>query len=257
MFTQALGVGGSSPTGFTGAWRYLSDQQGLNTGAAARHSDADLLAVFNASYRSLRQLVTGYGYRQFCTRGTTTALPTTAVETNETYATITVATGVSQIAQFDVRYTNGEWDSLPEIQLGQLRDYPTRTSGTPRAWLWLDAGSVSTSSFTQGKIGVTPVPNGGSYALWTVSEFTDLTATTDLYLYHTEDWRQWHMFDAMAKICGARDKDTERKMAYILRQLNPEVPGTPAYNILKHAPTTAGSKTWTRSNNYRGIGPWR
>lgn len=256
MFTQALGVGGSSPSGWIGQWRFLADQQGLNS-SAGRHPDADLIPLANANYRSLRQYVTSLGYRQFCTRGTTTALPTTAVETNETYATITLAQGVSQIAHFDVRYSNGEWDTLPEITLGQLRDYATRTRGTPRAWLWLDAGSVSGSTFTAGKIGVTPVPNGGSYALWTMSEFTDLSSSSDVFLYHTEDWRRWHMYSTMADIVGARDKDTSSKLAFALRQLDPKVPGTPAYNIVKQAPTAAGPKTWTRSNSYRGIGLWR
>lgn len=250
MFTQALGT---STTGFEGAFRFLADQQGLGT-AAGRHPSPDLLPIFNASYRSLRQFVTGKGYRQFCTRGTTTALPTSAIETNETYASITLAQGVTQIAQFDVLLPGCEWDTLPEIQLSQLRDYATRTRGFPQAWLWLDAGSVSGSTFTAGKIGVTPVPLSGSYALWTMSEFTELSATTDVFLYHTEDWRQWHMYDAMAKICGARDKDSARKLDFILRQLNPEIEGTPAYNIVDQAPTAAGPKTWTRSRSYRG--PW-
>lgn len=249
MFTQALG---DTTTGFEGQFRFLADQQGLGT-AVGRHPSAGLLPVFNATYRSLREFVTAKGYRQFCTRGTTTALPTSAVETNETYASITLAQGVTQIAQFDVQGTDLEWRSLPEIQLLQLRDYATRQRGTPRAWLWLDAGSVSGSTFTAGKIGVTPVPDGGNYALWTMTEFTDLTATTDVFLYHTEDWRRYHMYSAMAEVCGTRDKDTARKLEWILRQLNPDIEGTPAWNIVAHAPTAAGPKTWTRARHYRGV----
>ena len=258
MFTQALGQGATPgpASGWIGQFRFLADQQGLSS-AVGRHPDADMLPVINANYRSLRQFVTGEGYRQFCTRGTTTALPTSAVETNETYATITLVAGVSQIAQVDIFY-QGEWleDSLPEISLGQLRDYATRNRGCPRAWLWLDAGSVSGSTLTAGKIGITPVPDGGSYALWTMSEFTDLSAATDVYLYHTEDWRRWHMFSVMRDICGVRDKDSARKLATIERMLDPEIPGTPAYNIVKQKPTAAGPKTWTRSRYYRGNGAW-
>lgn len=254
MFTQALGVG-SPASGWLGQFRYLADTQGLTT-SAGRHPDADLIVLANSSYRSLREHVIALGYRQFCTRGTTTALPTTAVETGETYATITLAQGVSQIAQFDVRPTNGEWISLPEIQITQLRDYSTRQRTTPRAWLWLDAGSVALAAFTAGKLGVLPVPNGGSYALWTVNEFTDLASATDVYLYHTEDWKLWHMYHTMAKICGARDKDTARKLDFILSQLNEDTPSSPAKGIYQHAPVTAGPRTWTRSRNYRGIGPW-
>lgn len=253
MFTQALGT---TTTGFEGQFRFLADQQGLGT-AVGRHPSADMLPIFNANHRSLRQFVTGLGYRQFTTRGTTTALPTSAVETNETYATITLAEGVSQIVQVDAFY-RGEWleGGLQEITLGQLRDYPTRTRGCPRAWLWLDSGSVSGATLTAGKIGVTPVPDSGSYALWTMSEFTDLSATTDVYLYHTEDWRRWHMLSCMRDICGVRDKDSARKLETIERMLNPDIEGTPAWNIRVHAPTAAGPKTWTRSRNYRGIGPW-
>lgn len=253
MFTQALGT---TTTGFEGQFRFLADQQGLGT-SVGRHPSADLLPVFNANYRSLRQFVTGLGYRQFSTRGSTTALPTSAVETNETYATITLAAGVSQIVAVDVQDVNLEWRPLTEIQLGQLRDYASRRPAPPRAWLWLDAGSVSGSTLTQGKIGVTPVPNGGNYALWTMNEFTDLSAITDVYLYHTEDWRRWHMFSCMRDVCGIRDKDSAKKLAAIERMLDPNVPGTPAYNIVIHAPTAAGPKTWTRSRDYRGVGPWR
>ena len=252
MFTQALGT---TTTGFEGQFRFLADQQGLGT-SVGRHPSADLLPVFNANYRSLRQFVTGLGYRQFCTRGSTTALPTSAVETNETYATIALAQGVSQIAQVDVQYLTLEWDSIPEIQLLQLRDYACRTPAPPRAWLWLDAGSVSGSTFTQGKIGVVPVPNGGNYALWTMLEFTDLSATTDVYLYHTEDWRRWHMFSCMRDICGVRDKDSAKKLVTIERMLDPNIPGTPGHNWANSIAMATGPKTWTRSRNYRGIGPW-
>lgn len=252
MFTQALGQGGSSPSGWLGQFRFLADQQGLNSNVG-RHPDADLIPIANSTYRSMREFVTGKGYRQFCARGTTTALPTSAVETNETYATITLAQGVTSIVQVDVQDTDLEWRSLTEIQLTQLRDYASRRPEPPRAWLWLDSGSVSGSTFTAGKIGVTPIPNGGNYALWTQSEFTDLANTTDVYLYHTEDWRTYHRYLALAEVCGTRDKDAARKLDLILRQLNPEIEGTAAYNIVDQAPTRSGPRTWTRSRDYRGI----
>lgn len=252
MFTQALGT---TTTGFEGEFRFLSDTQGLGT-AVGRHPSADLLLMFNASYQSLRELVTGYGYTQFCTRGTTTALPTTAFETGETYATISIATVLEQVKMIDVKDTSGEWRLLPEVPLLQLRDYASRTAGPPRAWTWLDSGTVSGSTYTAGKIAVSPVPNGGSYVLWTLNRVTLPATGTDHYLYHVESWRQWHLFDSMAKVVGARDKDTARKLEYCLRQLDPKVEGTPAYLIKKHAPTAAGPRTWTRAANYRG-GGWR
>lgn len=254
MFTQALGT---KTTGFEGQWRFLADQQGLGL----RHPSADLLPVFNASYRSLIDLVTSYGYTQFMTRGSTPALPTTPFEAQGNYATIDVGTSgtpgtpsvIKQIKKFDIRYTSGDWDTLPECTLLQLNDYANdSTPGTPRAWCWLNAGSVSTNTFVKGLIAVTPVPSGGSYALWTLNEFTDLTATTDVYLYHCEDWRQWHIYHAMSQVIGVRDKNLSKVLDKILLKLDPKNEGSIGYNIKEQAPTASGSRTWSRSRDYRG-----
>lgn len=261
MFTQALGT---TTTGFEGEFRFEADIQGLGT-SVGRHPSANLLPIFNSSYRRLVELVTGYGYTQFCTRGATTALPTSAVETGETYATIDVGVAGSpgtvpttrQVKMFDIKDTNGRWrpGGLPEITLLQLRDFATPTRGAPRAWCWITAPSISSgTTLVAGKIAVTPVPVGGSYALWTMNELTMPSTTSDVYLYHTEDWRMWHMYDAMSRVCGARDKDTAKKLDFILSRLNPDVEGSPAFNIKNQVPTAAGAKTMTRSSDYRGIG---
>jgi hypothetical protein len=262
VFTQALGTG---TTGFEGEFRYLADVQGLAT-SVGRHPSASLLPIFNSSYRRLRELVSGYGYTQFCVRGATTALPTTAVETGETYAIINVGTAgapgtvppTAQIKMLDVRDTTGRWRTLPEVTLLQLRDFASTSRGQPQAWCWLNAPSISSgTTLVAGQIAITPTPNGGSYALWAMNELTMPTATTDVYIYHTEDWRMWHMYDAMAQVCGARDKDTAKKLDFIMSRLDPDVDGSPAFNIRNQAPTAAGAKTMTRSSNYRGIiGAW-
>lgn len=258
MFTRALGT---TTTGFEGQFRFLADVEGLGT-AAGRHPSASLLPVFNASYRALREFVTGLGYTQFVTRGTTTSLPTTPVEAGESYSVITMAQGLEQIKRLDVKISGSDWYELPEVTLLQLRDLtPSRFFGSPsrpQGWCWLNAGSVSGVTYTAGQIAVAPVPSGGQYALWTMTEFTDLVNPTDVWLYHTEDWAQWHIFDAMSKICGARDKDTARKLDYIVNnRLNVNVPGSPAYNIATQRPTASGPRTWTRGSNYRGVGGWR
>jgi hypothetical protein len=262
VFTQAVGTG---TTGFEGEFRFEADIQGLAT-AVGRHPSANLLPIFNSSYRRLVELVTGYGYTQFCTRGTTTALPTTAVETGETYATIDVGTAgapgtvptTRQVKMIDVKDLSGRWRTLPEVTLLQLRDFASTTRGQPEGWCWVTAPSISSgTTLVAGKIAFTPVPAGGSYALWTMNDLTPPSATTDVYLYHTEDWRMWQMYDAMARVCGARDKDTAKKLQFILSRLDPSVEGSPAFNIKNQAPTAAGSKTMTRASNYRGIsGAW-
>lgn len=269
MFTRALGT---PTTGFEGQFRFLADIEGLGT-AAGRHPSASLLPVFNASYRALREFVTGLGYTQFVTRGATTNLPTTPVEAGESYAIINVGTAgtpgtvptLEQIKRIDVRVSGSDWYELPEVTLLQLRDLttPFRFANSlgargPRGWCWLNAGSISSgTTFVAGQIAVAPVPTGGQYALWSMTEQPDLVSTTDVWLYHTEDWAQWHMWDAMSKICGARDKDTAKKLDYIVNnRLNVNVPGSPAYNIASQRPTAAGPRTWTRSSAYRGPG-WR
>lgn len=264
MFTQALGT---TTTGFEGQFRFEADIQGLGT-AAGRHPSADLLPIFNSSYRRLVELVTNYGYTQFCQRSATTSLPTSAVETGETYATIDVGVAGSpgtvptlrQIKMVDVKMTGGRWRTLPEIPLLQLRDFAQNNQGDPRAWCWVTAPKISSgTTLVAGKIAITPTPSGGSYALWTMDELTMPSSTSDVYLYHTEDWRMWHMYDAMSRIVGARDKDTSNKLAFVLSRLDPEVEGSPAGNIRKQAPTAAGGRTWTRANDYRGagLGRWR
>ncbi len=260
MFTRILGT---TTTGFEGQFRFLSDAQGLGT-SVGRHPSADLLPVFNASYRALRDYVSSLGYTQFITRGTTTALPTTAVETGEQYAIIDVGTSGTpgtipttiQVKKIDVKIGASDWFELPEVTLLQLRDVSRDgavTSGRPRAWCWLNSGNITgTTAFVKGQIAITPVPNSGSYCIWSMTEQPDLVNTTDVFLYHTEDWAQWHMYHAMLQICGVRDKDTAAKAAAISRMLDPNVPGTPAWNIQHHAPTASGPRTWVRASNYRG-----
>lgn len=259
MFSQVVGT---TTTGFEGDFRFEADIQGLGT-AVGRHPSANLLAVFNSSYRRLRELVTGYGYTQFCQRGTTTSLPTSAVEAGETYAIIDIGTSgaasgisnISQIKMLDVKDTSGRWRTLPEVTLLQLRDFASTSRGAPQAWCWLNGASFSAiASQAKGSLAITPVPNGGSYALWTLPEAIVPTSTTDFYIYQTEDWRMWHMYDAMSRVCGARDKDTAKKIDFIMSRLNPDVVGSPAYNIRNQSPTASGSKTMTRASNYRGVG---
>jgi hypothetical protein len=257
MFTRALG---DTTSGFESQFRFLADQQGLGT-SVGRHPSASLLPVFNASYRELREYVTGLGYTQFMQRGATTPLPTTPVEAGETYAIIDVGTSgtpgtpstILQVKKVDVKIGGNDWQELPEVTLLQLRDLPAR--GAPQGWCWLNSGSITSgTAFVKGQIAIAPVPSAGSYCLWSMTEQPDLTATTDVFLYHSESWAQWHMFHAMQKICGIRDKNNAAQLNAIAAQLNPSVPGTPAWNIQHQAPTASGPRTWTRSSAYRGAG---
>lgn len=258
MFSLALGT---PTTFFEGEFRFLADAEGLGT-SVDRNPSVDLLPIFNDSHRSLREYVTGLGYTQFITRALTGSLPTSPTVAGDTYGTISLGVAgtpgtlpdFSQIKMVRVLDTSGRWRTLPECTLLQLGDYASdATRGDPEAWCLLNLGSVSSSpvTYTAGELAITPVPRGGSYAIWTMKDEALPVATTDVYYYNTVDWKKWHMYHAMAQICGTRDKDTARKLQSILRQLDPEEPGTPAYNIHRAAPTASGSRTWTRSSNYR------
>lgn len=261
MITMPLGVGTvGAQSGFIGQLRYMADQQGLST-SGGRHPDADLIPLINDSYRSLRDLVMSYGYTLFLVRGTTTALPTTAVETNERYAVITTSVTLNQIKAIHTRVSPDDWRELPEVPFLQLRDVARRrfrgvadAARRPLAWCWLSAGSVSGSTFTGGQIAIAPVPTSGDYSIWSMPEWTNITSSTDIFLFQNEDWRQWMLYDAMLKVVGVRDKNNAAKFDFIMSRLDPNVHGSPAYNIRAHAPTAAGPKTWTRSSNYNGVG---
>jgi hypothetical protein len=255
VLTQALGT---TTSGFEGDFRFLADAQGLGT-SAGRHPSANLYPVFNASYRSLRDLVLSYGYTQFLVRGATTALPITPVETNERYAVIAVPEAVNQVKMLDIRIAPDDWRFLPEVTILQLRELTARrwrgVADTPRrplGWCLLTSGTVSGATYTAGSIAIAPVPTSGSYALWTMPEWADITTTTHVFLFANEDWRQWMLYDAMSKIVGARDKNNAAKLDFIMSRLNPNVEGSPAYNIKAHAPTAAGPRTWIRGADYHG-----
>jgi hypothetical protein len=73
-------------------------------------------------------------------------------------------------------------------------------------------------------------------------------------LFHSEDWIQYLFAHAALKVCVFRDKDARSRRQDLLNQLNPDVPGSPAWNIRNQAPVAAGPRTWRRSPNYRGEG---
>lgn len=252
MFSLALG---DTSSGFEAEWRFLADRQGLGTDAG-RYPSADLLPLFNDSYQRLINLVSGLGYTQHLERGTTTALPTSAVEAGEQYAVVDSVVGYDQLVAVDVLIGGGDWRRLEEVPFGQLRNWTSQDwvggQTHPEAWCWLNAGTVSEDTFTAGQIAIAPVPASGSYCLWYMPTKTRLDETDDVFLYHTADWKKWHMYDVLSEIAGVKDKNSEKRLQRIDMQLNPNVFGSPAYNIVKHAPTRAGPRTWTRSRNYRG-----
>lgn len=248
MFAQTL-------ASFETEWRYRADLQGLGT-SVGRHPSANLLPVFNGAYRDLIEQALEYGYTQFLSRGTTTNLPTTPVEAGESYAVIATDATIRQIKKIDVRPSGGNWITLEEITALQLRDYGASSTPArvPRGWCWLDSGVTATTMV--GHVAVTPVPQGGQYALWTMPEFTPLVLTTDSYVYHAECWRKWHIYKAMLEVCVVRDKNSQNVWNAIAKQLDPANEGSPAHQLKNMAPTASGAMTWTRSPDYNNTRGW-
>lgn len=246
MFTQALG---DTSTGFEAEWRYRADLQGLGT-SVGRHPSANLLPIFNGAYREMLEQALQWGYTQLLTRGTTTTPVWAPVEVGEGYAVIATTASMQQIKQVDFRYSSGgDWRSLEEVSITQLRDLALNsTTAPPRGWCLLETG-ISGADLT-GQIAIAPVPPSGSYVLWTMPEFTALTGAAGLFAYHAECWRKWHIYKAMQEVCVVRDKDTQRIRDAIDRMLDPAVEQSPAHQMRAMAPTAAGPKTWTRSPNY-------
>jgi hypothetical protein len=257
MITRALGT---ATTGLEGQFRYQFDLQSAGT-SGTRNPTVDVVSALNGSYRSLRELVTTWGYTLFLLRGSTTALPTAATVSGEDYAQITVPLATQVVKSVDVQVSGQPWRKLEEVPFGQLRSFgPLRgVADRPRlplAWCWLTAATVSGATATAGHIAVFPIPSQGNYCLWTLPEWTDITGATDIFLFHSEEWIQYLFAHAALKVCVFRDKDARQRRQALLDQLNPDNEGSPAWNIKNQAPVAAGPRTWRRSPNYRGGGLW-
>lgn len=257
MITRALGT---LTTGLEGQFRYQFDIQGLGT-SGGRNPTADVVSALNGSYRSLREFVTNCGYTLFLTRGSTTVLPTSATVTGEDYAQIAVPQATLVVKGVDVQFGSEPWYRLQEVPFGQMRDftqYQQRANNPrrPMAWSQLTAGTVAGSAFTAGQIAVFPIPSSGNYALWTLPEWTDITSATDVFLFQSEEWIQWMFAHAALKVNVFRDKDAQRKRDALYAQLDPNIVGSPAYNVRTLAPVAAGPRTWTRDRNYRSGRFW-
>lgn len=264
MITRQIGT---ATTGLEGEFRYQMDLQGLSS-SAGRNPTTNIQTVLNSSYRSLREFVTTCGYTLFLTRSATASLPTAATVSGEDYAQISVPFATQVVKAVNVKFGSEPWYPLQEVPFGQLRDAtqwgPSTTPRRPRAWTWIQGPQLDDppqSILTQGFIAVAPIPTSGSYCLWTLPEHSNIGANaggdhdnTDLFLFHSEEWIQWLFAHTALKVCVFRDKDAKRKEDALRTQLNPDVKGSPAWHIVNQAPTQAGPKTWTRSNNYRSGG---
>jgi hypothetical protein len=234
-------------------------------GSIPRHPTAELNGFLNASHRALRSWVTNQlGYKLYKARGATTALPTTPPVAGETYAEIPWPTTAVDVLGVDVLDLQGQgWRPLEPIDFESRRDFdwwrsPLVLPGAPYAFSVLTEGAVSGAVQSAGTIALMPLPGAGSYALWTLPHWVDITNDTHLFLCGDEDWFQWMTHWGVERIGGRDNADSLARLQYAQEQLQPIGPNgkpnmaTCAGRIMASAPkkVKAGPVSWTRSENY-------
>lgn len=248
----------------------LCQAAGIDTdavgGSIPRHPLLELNGFLNASHRALRSWVTNQlGYKLYKTRSATAALPTTPTVTGETYAEIPWPTGAVDVLGIDVLdFQGADWRPLEEIEWESRRQYANgypflaRPAAAPYGFCVLSEGSVATTVLTAGTIALFPLPAGGSYAIWTLNHWADITTDTHLFLAGDEDWFQWMTHWGVQRV-GMRDNaDGLARLQLASEQLQPLGPNgkpnmaTCAGRIMASAPrkVKAGGTTWMRSESY-------
>ncbi len=239
----------------------LAKQAGIDTddlGATIpRHPTSWVNAVLNDSYRSYRVFITNNHYQLFKVATTATALPTTPPVVGETYAEIPWPTAAVDVLGVDVLVSNDlGWRKLESVEWEERRAFdptPLWADGTcsPYAFSTVSEGSVSGSTFTAGTIALFPLPAGGTYKVWYLPEWTDISTDSHLFLFESEDGVQWVLWEATRRI-AARDNDSQNRLAEAARQLNPLDPSSVAGRLKAAAPkhVKAGPKTLRRALDY-------
>lgn len=220
------------------------------------HPLADLNIDCDDGYRDLRQLAADSKWGTFLTTTGALALPTVP-PTGENYVRIPVPTDCNTAKRLEIlRSTN--WDPVPETGFLNLRDFNyigfTRQNG-PLGWCMLDQGvqattALNTGAAATGTIALFPVPTfSGSYQLWYLPEFSNLTADSGaggFYTYANDDQLQYHVAATGVKLLIS-DNDSQGMLAGLTAELQRY-----EERIKSSSPTKAGPRTWTRSRNYNG-----
>lgn len=183
--------------------RFVGDLQGLTD----RHPDADLTLRINASIRALRALITANGLPYFLT-STSPATLTGTLVTDESYSEIPWPAAAVQIHGVDVEFTGstGDWYPLQPITWVQRRTlaYAWERQG-PRAFAVRTIPVGSGSSTVAGTIALFPGADSGRYKIWYLTDFTDLSSDTDVFL-GLPDWHEWVVQDVV-RVLAERDDD--------------------------------------------------
>lgn len=185
---------------------YRADLEGITD----RHPTLSMNLEANLSYRELRVKLANNDVQTVLSSTAITALPLVEAVAGGGYAEIDWPTNAVSVHGLDVK-VGGYWNTVPQGYFAQRRlgpvvsergDYSYADEGLA---LWIQRSLPTTSAATQvaGKIMLFPVPSGGSYVLWFLPEWVDITADTDLFPGQ-ESWLQWVIWDLACK-CLIRD----------------------------------------------------
>lgn len=248
MFTKTLAQWKTRVTNLAG----INGQVG--TGSTFRHETAIVDEIADETYKRLQSLVTGRRFREFLVPGVAGTLSSATVPTGETYMTVPYPTGAKQVKGVDI-LQNNEWRRLDKQGWSQRRDhsssaFSSRGPEAPYAWDVISHGSVATTVFTAGTIGLFPIHTSGSYRIWYLPEWTNIAGNDGhLFLYREQSWYDYHVFQGVIEICGIRDNDSSKRADYA------EKMSTKAEVMIGEnmsAQSDDGPQTWVRDQNYDG-----
>lgn len=181
------------------AARYRGDLEGLED----RHSDLDLNREANLSVRQLRMKLANEDVLDVLTPTSILSLPSSPAVTGGSWAEIDWPTDAILVRGLDVR-VDGSWLTIPQGEFAQRLQGPIQgqnsfsVGSTLSMWVPRSLPQPSTTTRVAGKIMLFPVPNGGSYILWYLREWTDLTIGTHLFPGQ-ESWVDWVIWDVVVK----------------------------------------------------------
>lgn len=226
----------------------------VGSGNTFRHSTDIVDEIGDETFKRLRGLTARKGFREYLLQTSKAALPTTAVSTDEQFATIAYPTGATHIRGIDV-LQNGQWRRLKRLDgWAERRDHQATSEAwqnqRPYAWDVLNHGSVATTVLTAGTIAIFPVPQDGDYTLWYLPDWTPIAGhDTYLFLYREQCWYDYHVAQGVIEICGLRDNDAQRGRASYAEKMSNAA--ELAIGEFTSQETSDGPRSWTRDfRNY-------
>jgi hypothetical protein len=177
---------------------YRCDLEGI----LDRHPTFSLTIEVNASMRVLRQKMATNDVQSVLTTTALLNLPTTAALSGAAYwAELPWPADAVSVHGLDV-LINGEWDTIEPGVLMQRQRHQSRAGRgelfhSHAGAMWCPK-SLPQATATPGAIMVFPIPGGGQYVLWYLTQWVDIITDTQ-ELPGQEAWLQWVIWDVGIK----------------------------------------------------------